>query len=181
MTEGKSMTDFMKSLPAATSDSCSPIGVDGSGNLFKVNRDGFTTATFYPDETFDFILLGESGKDYGVFGTFCLYRKNGHVSIMIQIRSGDSTANWHQHSMIVHPDMRYTNLYNIYGIVKCQYLGKTYNAIRVPQMAIDMKAYFYGVVMHRNDMFGTLVAAADVSDVTVAGTTVLQTSLPSVT
>lgn len=186
MSEPTTLADVLKSSPEDTSLASDDrlLAVDANGVPKKINHNGFATGRFISyGRSYDLFILGETNSNYGVYGTLCIYRTNGHVSIMIQLRSGDSTAGWHQHSMIVHPDMRYPNLYSETGFVICTYQGKTYNAIKMGHLSNDFTAYFYGMLINRSSMFGQLLQLTDVSDVNILTTytkAVFMTSLPSI-
>lgn len=167
MSEAMKIGDALKAAQEVTAlastDRLLAFGQDGS--LKKIAPNNFMIRRFASTDVWNLFLLSKENSNVGIFGTICAYRVNGHVSHMIDFRHGDSTARWHSHSMIVHPDMRYTNLYGKYAFVKCTYQGEVYYAIQSPQYASDMACYFYGMVMGSTPLFGEMLAGSEVSDI----------------
>lgn len=169
MSDVKKLSDVLKTSPEVTSLESSDrvLAVDANGNLKRLNKYPFVEMAFNaPAGSWKYILLGLVESSGGSYGKLIAYRAEGHVSFMIDFRHGTSFAGWNQHSMFVHPDMRYPEYYQNYDFVTLTYNGKSYYAMQVPPFPKDLNVYFQGALLGQNKDFGTLLADADVSDVT---------------
>lgn len=165
----KDLKDILKAASEVTSLASTDriMVTDANGEPKKLNHLGFQRRRFQTSGIWSILLLSKSSANIGIYGGIYGYRHSGHLSFRLDVRFGDChIPGWRQCSMLVHPDLRYSDSFSEYDFVTCTFNGESYSAIKVPAQMSDFACYFSGLVVGNDPSFGTLVGLEDVSDVT---------------